>query len=145
MFMYILIICIFFFFFSSRRRHTRWSGDWSSDVCSSDLSFVVFLSYNSFLQIQSDRKGSHFVQNRCHNDYLYISGQLMCGSLRRGQRVISAKLTHKPQVVIGFRSDKQVSFRGFRLKWQLETFWDVRVIYNKYRLLFWQHNISSIF
>src|SRR6267154_6513857 len=26
------------FFFSSRRRHTRWTGDWSSDVCSSDLS-----------------------------------------------------------------------------------------------------------
>src|SRR5690606_39500946 len=30
--------CIFFFFFSSRRRHTRFSRDWSSDVCSSDLS-----------------------------------------------------------------------------------------------------------
>src|SRR5207248_8127750 len=27
-----------FFFFSSRRRHTRSYGDWSSDVCSSDLS-----------------------------------------------------------------------------------------------------------
>src|SRR6266581_2397602 len=26
-----------FFFFSSRRRHTRWTGDWSSDVCSYDL------------------------------------------------------------------------------------------------------------
>src|SRR5207248_603355 len=26
-----------FFFFSSRRRHTRSYGDWSSDVCSSDL------------------------------------------------------------------------------------------------------------
>src|SRR5437879_13663503 len=26
-----------FFFFSSRRRHTRYIGDWSSDVCSSDL------------------------------------------------------------------------------------------------------------
>ena len=26
------------FFFSSRRRHTRWACDWSSDVCSSDLS-----------------------------------------------------------------------------------------------------------
>src|SRR5207248_5743812 len=26
------------FFFSSRRRHTRSYGDWSSDVCSSDLS-----------------------------------------------------------------------------------------------------------
>src|SRR5690606_40208100 len=28
----------FFFFFSSRRRHTSFSRDWSSDVCSSDLS-----------------------------------------------------------------------------------------------------------
>src|SRR5256885_12384686 len=27
------------FFFSSRRRHTRLQGDWSSDVCSSDLYF----------------------------------------------------------------------------------------------------------
>src|SRR5690606_41071116 len=29
-----------FFFFSSRRRHTRFSRDWSSDVCSSDLSLA---------------------------------------------------------------------------------------------------------
>src|SRR5437867_6221358 len=28
---------IYVFFFSSRRRHTRSYGDWSSDVCSSDL------------------------------------------------------------------------------------------------------------
>src|SRR3712207_2249728 len=28
------------FFFSSRRRHTRYWRDWSSDVCSSDLSAV---------------------------------------------------------------------------------------------------------
>src|SRR5690348_13891893 len=38
-----LVMVVFFiafrwiFFFSSRRRHTRWTGDWSSDVCSSDL------------------------------------------------------------------------------------------------------------
>src|SRR5690348_10173854 len=31
---------LMFFFFSSRRRHTRWTGDWSSDVCYSDLSLV---------------------------------------------------------------------------------------------------------
>src|SRR5256885_2365977 len=30
--------CVTIFFFSSRRRHTRLQGDWSSDVCSSDLS-----------------------------------------------------------------------------------------------------------
>src|SRR2546422_5092018 len=29
------------FFFSSRRRHTRCSRDWSSDVCSSDLFFML--------------------------------------------------------------------------------------------------------
>src|SRR2546426_2815852 len=32
-----LILFRYFFFFSSRRRHTRLQGDWSSDVCSSDL------------------------------------------------------------------------------------------------------------
>src|SRR5438046_8012667 len=31
------IFFLFFFFFSSRRRHTRLVSDWSSDVCSSDL------------------------------------------------------------------------------------------------------------
>src|SRR5437867_9860179 len=30
-------VIFLFFFFSSRRRHTRSYGDWSSDVCSSDL------------------------------------------------------------------------------------------------------------
>src|SRR5205807_3662621 len=36
---FIVALCffLFFFFFSSRRRHTRLQGDWSSDVCSSDL------------------------------------------------------------------------------------------------------------
>src|SRR6266446_1680321 len=33
----------FFFFFSSRRRHTRLQGDWSSDVCSSDLPWQITL------------------------------------------------------------------------------------------------------
>src|SRR3989454_1050857 len=32
------------FFFSSRRRHTRLQGDWSSDVCSSDLESPVYVS-----------------------------------------------------------------------------------------------------
>src|SRR5256885_1514422 len=33
----IMIMRMNVFFFSSRRRHTRLQGDWSSDVCSSDL------------------------------------------------------------------------------------------------------------
>src|SRR5438270_9487012 len=34
---FVFVMCSFFFF-SSRRRHTRFDCDWSSDVCSSDLS-----------------------------------------------------------------------------------------------------------
>src|SRR5690606_40476611 len=33
-------------FFSSRRRHTRFSRDWSSDVCSSDLEFLVLAGWS---------------------------------------------------------------------------------------------------
>src|SRR5205807_7709239 len=35
---------LFYFFFASRRRHTRLQGDWSSDVCSSDLPALADLS-----------------------------------------------------------------------------------------------------
>src|ERR1022692_204233 len=38
-----MVMCLFFFFFSSRRRHTRLQGDWSSDVCSSDLTLMTGL------------------------------------------------------------------------------------------------------
>src|SRR5690242_21464883 len=36
-----------FFFFSSRRRHTRLTCDWSSDVCSSDLTAWVSASLHT--------------------------------------------------------------------------------------------------
>ena len=34
---------MYLFFFSSRRRHTRFTSDWSSDVCSSDLRYKIRL------------------------------------------------------------------------------------------------------
>src|SRR5256885_7132892 len=36
----------YFFFFSSRRRHTRLQGDWSSDVCSSDLGRIGLVDFD---------------------------------------------------------------------------------------------------
>src|SRR5690606_39588829 len=43
-------ICLCYcFFFSSRRRHTRFSRDWSSDVCSSDLAMTNILIVSSAL------------------------------------------------------------------------------------------------
>src|SRR5256885_16458237 len=43
-FWYMSVVISLFFFFSSRRRHTRLQGDWSSDVCSSDLPLQSFPS-----------------------------------------------------------------------------------------------------
>src|SRR3989475_7276529 len=39
------VVC--FFFFSSRRRHTRFDCDWSSDVCSSDLTMTAKKAFSA--------------------------------------------------------------------------------------------------
>src|SRR2546426_8155975 len=46
----------FFFFFSSRRRHTRLQGDWSSDVCSSDLSGKIQALLRDFRRLESQQE-----------------------------------------------------------------------------------------
>src|SRR5438876_7659914 len=43
------MVVVIGFFFSSRRRHTRWTGDWSSDVCSSDLAVVEAKAWDEAL------------------------------------------------------------------------------------------------
>src|SRR5688500_19721747 len=48
-----------YFFFSSRRRHTRLQGDWSSDVCSSDLQFYENMPFSHvFIELFFSR--THF-------------------------------------------------------------------------------------
>src|SRR5699024_11291282 len=58
---------ILYFFFSSRRRHTRSKRDWSSDVCSSDL--TVFLDAREVLVdlmgIPDDRAPEGVLVLRC--------------------------------------------------------------------------------
>src|SRR5256885_5460681 len=46
------------FFFSSRRRHTRLQGDWSSDVCSSDLVDHIDLTPTSFNFVSVGQTGT---------------------------------------------------------------------------------------
>src|SRR5437899_11289419 len=46
---------IYVFFFSSRRRHTRCLSDWSSDVCSSDLT----VGFSTHAAILSKQTGHH--------------------------------------------------------------------------------------
>src|SRR5690606_40806097 len=47
-------------FFSSRRRHTIFSRDWSSDVCSSDLPTFTFPSIRIFLRKPTRQYVRHF-------------------------------------------------------------------------------------
>src|SRR5690606_39836320 len=44
----------FVFSFSSRRRHTRFSRDWSSDVCSSDLN-LTYWWVDGFVDLNDDQ------------------------------------------------------------------------------------------
>src|SRR5690606_39593459 len=57
------IIVGWLFFFSSRRRHTRFSRDWSSDVCSSDLP-ADSLGDEEFVLVL-ERAGSGEVRGTC--------------------------------------------------------------------------------
>src|SRR5690606_39733605 len=58
------------FFFSSRRRHTRFSRDWSSDVCSSDLTFNLPLNRTSVAQhfVLKDETGQSIELNFSYLD-----------------------------------------------------------------------------
>src|SRR5437763_638854 len=65
-------IQILSFFFSSRRRHTSYIGDWSSDVCSSDLYHRVPPSADAGSLMGSRKRlqlhhPSHRLHVRCHH------------------------------------------------------------------------------
>src|SRR5256885_11081599 len=74
---------MYFFFFSSRRRHTRLQGDWSSDVCSSDLEHCS--RQGAFLPDLAERKEdlvSFSTQDRkstrLNSSHLVISYAVFC-------------------------------------------------------------------
>src|SRR3989454_2670677 len=57
-------VCVLFFF-SSRRRHTRLQGDWSSDVCSSDLTREACPWASRSSASRSARRASSRSRGRC--------------------------------------------------------------------------------
>src|SRR5256885_4953698 len=60
-----------FFFFSSRRRHTRLQGDWSSDVCSSDLYIYQDISVRKRAEEEMQRaKEAAEASNRAKSEFL---------------------------------------------------------------------------
>src|SRR2546429_2411283 len=88
-----------FFFFSSRRRHTRCSRDWSSDVCSSDLTGTTKLTF-SMESIASREKNATVIMpipihihptrdrksTRLNSSHGYISYAVFC--LKKKKQII---------------------------------------------------------
>src|SRR5256885_8274436 len=67
------VIVVGVFFFSSRRRHTRLQGDWSSDVCSSDLISRHPFQFYFWLPL----KRAHTMWFDTHSQYWPFEGTLM--------------------------------------------------------------------
>src|SRR5690348_17926744 len=107
------IVCMFyvtvFFFFSSRRRHTRWTGDWSSDVCSSDLKnfkiiAIKFFYIEPILTCQkispAARRGSggrgtsRTMRSEEHTSELQSPVHLVCRLLLEKKKQITHIITH---------------------------------------------------
>src|SRR5207302_4146230 len=68
-----------FFFFSSRRRHTRFSRDWSSDVCSSDLPRIeeVIAREEKLVEFIIDKHPDDFSLELFKKEYDYYSRDLL--------------------------------------------------------------------
>src|SRR5699024_11488656 len=74
------------FFFSSRRRHTRSKRDWSSDVCSSDLTRRGGRKYGLGLALKAAAHLFCQPQRRaCRN------GQAFVGALGQGRNFIRSE------------------------------------------------------
>src|SRR5437879_12473815 len=81
-----------FFFFSSRRRHTRYIGDWSSDVCSSDLSDsrLRAVTRHSPFPASSfkEARWSRSNENRPMCQSSSVSGMVVCNRMRIGLFIV---------------------------------------------------------
>src|SRR5215211_8013693 len=110
-------VCVLSFFFSSRRRHTRSLCDWSSDVCSSDLT-EHFQRYHRVLNraVWSGRAVSHVLLGVLVRTFV-PSGPLVIGVdetlERRWGKKIAAKGVYRDPV----RSTQERFVKASGLRW----------------------------
>src|SRR5690606_23729896 len=89
------------FFFSSRRRHTRFSRDWSSDVCSSDLDIGIFLpEENQHLVYHKTKNFSE--EDSSPNELDFEAKTLLDRSIYRpGQKVLYKVISYQNDMYAG--------------------------------------------
>src|SRR5205807_5263978 len=106
---------ILFFFFSSRRRHTRLQGDWSSDVCSSDLARVV-VGARSALFLPFPKLGLVIVDEEHEQAYKQEEGAIYHA---RDMAVVRARIDRKSVVLASATPSLEtyVNARSGRYAW----------------------------
>src|SRR5690606_40229162 len=84
---------------SSRRRHTRFSRDWSSDVCSSDLKKVLVAAGDTFraaavdqLTIWANRLGVDIVKHKQGADPAAVAYDAVEAARARGHDVVIVEI-----------------------------------------------------
>src|SRR5437867_7535408 len=106
-----MIRVLFFFFFSSRRRHTRSYGDWSSDVCSSDLGEKI----NKRVTIMNKSNHSPASTNECAaRDFACQSGRNPCRLEELRARMLAEQADRKSTRLNS--SHRTISYAVFCLK-----------------------------
>src|SRR5439155_8140120 len=100
------------FFFSSRRRHTRWPRDWSSDVCSSDLSFD-FQEFQGAYQRALTQNQLGYERAQGQNEAQYQRG--LAGNQMNYARALTSYGTN-----LSRRSEERRVGKGCRMRWWTE-------------------------
>src|SRR5690606_40845931 len=98
------------FFFSSRRRHTRFSRDWSSDVCSSDLTHrveVEKLGLEAFITFALENQNlyrvvmeSQFVDESIYREYYQTLANAYADRLNEAQQIGRASCRGRVEVAV---------------------------------------------
>src|SRR5258707_1588887 len=102
--LFVRLVFICFFFFSSRRRHTRYWRDWSSDVCSSDLTVPLLIVYSS--------------QSMVEPALIYYGVAVLAVLLYWLQHVIDTRaLDWRPLALAGLRSEERRVGKEGRSRW----------------------------
>src|SRR5437879_10582494 len=93
-----MVLVLLLFFFSSRRRHTRYIGDWSSDVCSSDLrelQHVGARTEDELGQLLSKSGRRHAEARARQSRILDLLGALSEGRLRSEERRVGKECRYR--------------------------------------------------